>query len=89
MSVVGHDYVYDFADASGFVKCSIYVVDRNGFRKLPGRELALGYEVSIYEVPRRAGVYHRFHGGFFYGIGCFHMDWEHDAFGVHFKGVDY
>jgi len=29
MSFVGHDYVDDFADASGFVKRSVYVVNRD------------------------------------------------------------
>ena len=29
MSFVGHDYVDDFADASGFVKHSVYVVNRD------------------------------------------------------------
>ena len=89
MTVVGHDHVYDFADASGFVRCSVYVVDWDWLQKLLGRELAVGYEVSVYKVSRCTGVYHSFRRSLFYGIGCLHMDREHNAFGVHFEGADY
>ena len=89
MSVVGHDHVYDFVNAAGFVKCSVYVVDWDGLRKLSGREFAIGYEVPIYKISCCTGVYHSFRRSFLYGIGCFHMDREHNAFGVHFEGTDY
>ena len=29
MSLVGHDHIDDFADASGLVKCSVHIVDQD------------------------------------------------------------
>ena len=89
MSVVGHEHVYDFVDTSGFVKCSVYVVDRDRFRKLPSRELAVGYEVSVYKISGCAGVYHSFRRSFLYGVGRFHMDRDHNALRVYLEGADY
>ena len=55
MSVVGHNHIDDFGDAPGFVGRSVYVIDRDRFRKLPGREFACSYDVSVWKSGLRTG----------------------------------
>ena len=89
VSVVGHKHIHDFVDASGFVRCSVYIEDGDGFRKLSSRELACGYEVAVYEFACRTRVDHGLCRRLFQSVCGFQMDWDHNAFGVHYKGADH
>jgi len=66
VSVVGHDHVDDFADASGLVKCSIHVVNWDQLGQLAGRKLCSGDEVLVDEVSSGASIDHGLCGCFFF-----------------------
>ena len=65
MSFVGHDHVYDPVYASGLVRSTIHIVDRDRLRQFAGQEFSLFYKVSVDEISAGASVYHSFGRCFF------------------------
>jgi len=68
MSFVGHDYIDDFADASGLVKRSVHIVDRDRLGQFAGRKLFSGDEVLVNEISSSTGIDHGFRGCFFHSV---------------------
>ena len=68
MSVIGHDHVDDFADASGLIKCSIHIVNRDQLGQLAGRKFRLGDEVLVDEISGGTSIDHGFRGRFFHSV---------------------
>ena len=68
MSVVGPDHVDDFADASGLVKCSVHIVNRDRLGQLAGWKFCSGDEVLVDEISSGTSIDHGFHGHFFHSV---------------------
>ena len=89
MSAVGHENINDFVNASGFIGCSIYIIDWDGFGELADWKLGSGDKISIDEVPSRTSINHGFCGGFFHSVHHLQMNQEHDTAQTLFKRVDH
>ena len=85
MSVIGHDHVYNFADASGLVFSPIYIVHQNWLGELMGRKFCLGDEVLINKVICGASVNHSFDSSFLHCICGFEMNRDHDTVWAFFQ----
>ena len=70
MSVVGHDHVDNFADASGLIKCSVHVVNWDRLEQLAGRKFHSGDEVLVDEISGGTSIDHGFRGRFFHSVRC-------------------
>ena len=68
VSFIGHDHVDDFADASGLVKRSVHVVNRDRLGQFAGRKFFSGDEVLVDEVSGSAGIDHGLCGCFFHSV---------------------
>jgi len=68
MSVVGHDHVDNFADASGFIEHSVHIVNWDWLGQLAGRKFHLGDEVLVDEISGGTSINHGFHGCFFHSV---------------------
>jgi len=68
MSVVGHDHVDDFADASSLIKCSVHIVNRDRLGQLAGQKFRSGDEVLVDEISGGTSIDHGFHGRFFHSV---------------------
>jgi len=70
MSVVGHNHVDDFADASGLIKCSVHIVNRDRLGQLAGQKFCSGDEVLVNEIFGGTSIDHGFRGRFFHSVRC-------------------
>jgi len=69
VSVVGHDHVDDFADASGLIKCSVHVVlNRDRLGQPAGQKFCSGDEVLVDEISGGTSIDHGFRGRFFHSV---------------------
>jgi len=68
MSVIGHDHVDDFADASGLIECSVHIVNRDRLGQLVGRKFRSGDEVLVDEISGGTSIDHGFRGRFFHSV---------------------
>jgi len=68
MSVVGHDHVDDFADASGLIKCSVHVVNRDWLGQLAGQKFCSADKVLVDEISGGTSIDHGFCGCFFHSV---------------------
>ena len=68
MSLVGHDHVDNFMDASGFVEHSIHVVNWDRLGQFAGRKFFSGDEVLVNEISGSAGIDHGLRGCFFHSV---------------------
>ncbi len=78
--VIGHDYIDDFVNASGFIEGSIHIVDWNQLGQLAGQKLGLGDEILVYKIPSSTSVNH--------SVCCLQVDREQNALQVEFKRAD-
>jgi len=68
MSVVGHDHVDDFTDASGLIKGSVHILNQDRLGQLAGRKFCSGDEVLVNEISGGTGINHGFHGCCFHSV---------------------
>jgi len=68
MSVIGHNYVNNFANAPGLIKCSVHIVNQDRLGQLAGRKFRSGDEVLVDEISGGTGINHGFHGCFFHSV---------------------
>jgi len=71
MSVVGHDHVDDFADASGLIEHSVHIVNRDRLGQLAGRKVRLGDKVLVDEISSGTSIDHGFRGHLFHSVRRF------------------
>jgi hypothetical protein len=60
VSIVGHDHVNNFTDASGLVKSSVYIVNWNWLGKPVGWEFGMADKVLVNKVSGCTSVHHGF-----------------------------
>jgi len=68
MSVIGHDHVDDFADASGLIECSVHIVNRDRLGQLVGWKFRSDDEVLVDEISGGTSINHGFRGRFFHSV---------------------
>ena len=79
VAVVDYDHVNYFMDASSFVQCSIYVVDRDRLGQLSHWQFGLVDKILINKVSSRASVDHHFSGSLLHGVCRLKVDRDHDT----------
>ena len=70
MSVVGHDHINDFTDASGLIKCSVHIVNQDWLGQLAGWKFHLRDKVLVNKISGSSSFDHGFCGCFFHSVCC-------------------
>jgi len=79
VAFISYDHVDHLVDASSFIQCSIYIVNRNWLGQLLHWQFGLVDKILINEVSSCASIDHGLSGSFFHGVCHFKVDWNHNT----------